>query len=103
MTPSGPLYRGVEFRNGAAYVVFDYGKGMKSSDGQALRTFEIAGEDRLFVPAEAVVVGNEVKVTSPEVKNPKYVRYGWEPFCTGNLVNEDGLPASTFRNEGDVF
>ncbi len=103
VTPSGPLYRGVEFRNGAAYVVFDYGKGMKSSDGQALRTFEIAGEDRLFVPAEAVVVGNEVKVTSPEVKNPKYVRYGWEPFCTGNLVNEDGLPASTFRNEGDVF
>ena len=57
------------------------------------------------VGSEAMMDGTiiEVKVTSPEVKNPKYVRYGWEPFCTGNLVNEDGLPASTFRNEGDVF
>lgn len=103
LVPSGPLYRGVEFRNGAAYVAFDYGKGMKASDGQALRTFEVAGEDRLFVPAEAVVVGNEVKVSSPKVKNPKYVRYGWEPFSTGNLVNGEGLPASTFRSESDIF
>lgn len=103
LVPSGPLYRGVEFRNGAAYVAFDYGQGMKASDGQALRTFEVAGEDRLFVPAEAVVVGNEVKVSSPKVRNPKYVRYGWEPFSTGNLVNGEGLPASTFRSESDVF
>lgn len=103
LVPSGPLYRGVEFRNGAAYVAFDYGKGIKASDGQALRTFEVAGEDRLFVPAEAVVVGNEVKVSSPKVKNPKYVRYGWEPFSTGNLVNGEGLPASTFRSESDIF
>ncbi len=103
LVPSGPLYRGVEFRNGAAYVAFDYGQGMKASDGQALRTFEVAGEDRLFVPAEAVVVGNEVKVSSPKVRNPKYVRYGWEPFSTGNLVNGEGLPASTFRSESDIF
>lgn len=103
VVPSGPLYRGVEFRDGAAFVAFDYGEGMKASDGQALRTFEIAGEDRLFVPANAEVVGNEVKVSSPRVKNPKYVRYGWEPYSTGNLVNEEGLPASTFRNEGEIF
>lgn len=103
VVPSGPLYKNVSFRDGAAYVTFDYGTGLKSADGQALRTFEIAGEDRLFVPAEAVVVGNEVKVVSPQVKHPRFVRYGWEPYSTGNLVNAAGLPASTFRNGIDVF
>lgn len=103
LIPSGPLFKEVKFRGGAAYVSFDYGEGLKSADGKALRTFEVAGEDRLFVPAKAVVEGNEVRVMSPEVKDPKFVRYGWEPYSTGNLINGDGLPASTFRNGIDVF
>lgn len=27
------------------------------------------------------------------------LRYGWEPYTEANLVNEDRLPASTFRLE----
>lgn len=95
--PSGPLYRSVAFKGNAAYLTFDYGEGMQASDGKPLRTFEIAGHEGLFVPAQAKVVDGKVKVWSPEIKHPRYVRYGWQPFTRANLVNGKGIPASTFR------
>ena len=98
IVPSGPLYRSVEFQKNVAYVTFDYAEGMKASEGTELRTFEIAGEDQMFYPAQAIVEGNRVKVWSDKVKEPKGVRYGWQPFTRANLVNGAGLPASTFRS-----
>lgn len=99
VVPSGPLFRSVEFRDGAAYVLFDYGEGMHSADGKALRTFELAEYEGLFEPAVAEVENNRLKVYSAKIKNPRYVRYGWQPFTRANLVNGAGLPASTFRAE----
>ncbi|MBR5466398.1 MAG: sialate O-acetylesterase [Bacteroidaceae bacterium] len=100
LVPSGPLYSGVEFKKGAAYVSFDYDEGLRpAKEGEELLTFEIAGEDRRFYPATAVVEGNRVKVWSKEVKNPTIVRYGWQPYTKANLVNGAGLPASTFRSD----
>lgn len=95
--PSGPLYRSVAFKGNAAYLTFDYGEGMRSSDGKPLRTFEIAEHEGLFVPAQAKVVDGKVKVWNPEINHPRYVRYGWQPFTRANLVNGKGIPASTFR------
>lgn len=97
--PSGPLYRDVTFRNGAAYITFDYGEGLHSADGQPLRTFEIAEIDGLFEPAIAKIEGDRVVVYNKNIKNPRYVRYGWQPFTRANLVNKADLPASTFRTE----
>lgn len=99
IVPSGPLFRSVSFREGSAWVQFRYAEGLHSSDGAPLRTFEVAEYDGEFFPAEAVVVGDEVRVSSPEVKHPRFVRYGWQPFTRANLVNGAGLPASTFRSE----
>lgn len=98
--PSGPLYRSVTFKDSAAYVTFDYGDGMHSADGGELLSFEIAEHDGLFVPAQAEVTdGKTVKVWSGQVHCPRFVRYGWQPFTRANLVNREGLPASTFRSE----
>lgn len=99
VVPNGPLFRSAEFRNGAAYVSFDNADGLRSSDGKPIITFEVAEIPGLFYPAVATVEGNRIKASSPEVKNPKYVRYGWQPFTRANLVNAEGLPASTFTNE----
>ena len=98
VVPSGPLFRSAEFRKGAAYVSFDFANGMSSSDGKALRTFEVAETEGLFYPAKAEIVGDRIKVYSDQVKHPRYVRYGWQPFTRANLVNAQGLPASTFRS-----
>ena len=100
ITPSGPLFKAATFSEGAAIVEFEYGKGMRTSDGKAMRSFEVAGKDGKFYPAQAEAMGdNRLKVWSDKVKQPQTVRYGWQPFTRANLVNEDGLPASTFSSE----
>lgn len=99
VVPSGPLYKSVQFKGNTAYLSFDYAEGMTASDGMPLRTFEVAGDDELFYPAQATVENGQIKVWSDKVKEPKIVRYGWQPFTRANLVNAVGLPASTFRTE----
>ncbi len=87
------------FCEDVVYVTFDYGKGLKSSDGGPLRTFEVAETDGVYYPAVAEIINGQIKVYSEQVKRPRYIRYGWQPFTRANLVNEAGLPASTFRAE----
>ncbi len=101
--PSGPLFRNAEQRDGIIYIQFDYGENMHSSDGKALRTFEVAEIDGLYEPASTEVEGDYIKVYSDKIKNPRYVRYGWQPFTRANLVNDAELPASTFRAEIPEF
>ena len=96
---SGPLFQKVNFEKGAAWVSFVNGINMKSSDGGQVTGFEIAGKDGLYYPARAVIIGEQVKVYSGQVKMPCKVRYGWQPYSIGNLVNGEGLPASTFQGE----
>ena len=99
VTPSGPVYRSV-YRDGEALVVnFDYADGLTTADGKSPSCFEIAEEEGLYYPATATIEGNSVRLTSTSVKNPRYVRYAWQPFTRANLVNGDRLPASTFRGE----
>ena len=97
--PSGPLFRSATFNGKVATVTFDYAQGMHSADGKTLRGFELSDGNGIFYPATAEVVGEEVKVISEEVSNPKAVRYGFSPVTDGNLVNEANLPASTFTSE----
>ena len=73
-------------------------KGLHGSDGQPLRGFEIAGENQLFFPATAQLnEDGKLILHAPKVAQPRYVRYGWQPFPTGNVVNGAGLPLGTFR------
>lgn len=101
--PSGPLFNKVSFSGDTARVTFDYGEGLQTSDGQPIRTFELSGEDGLFYPADAQVIGNgTLLVRSAHVKAPVAIRYGWQPYTEANLINAAGLPASTFRSDSFI-
>ena len=52
-----------------------------------------------FAFADAVIEGDTIVVSSPEVPLPKYVRYGWAWNLLVNLYNKEGLPAITFRTD----
>lgn len=93
------LYINVSRVGNSLVVRFDYADGLSTADGKAPSTFEIAEEEGLYHPATAVIAGCTVVLTSPEVKHPRLVRYGWQPFTRANLVNGASLPASTFRGE----
>lgn len=99
VVPSGPLFS-MAWREGSTAVVeFDYADGLTTSDGNPLRCFEVAETDGLFYPAEAEISGGKVRLSSDKVRTPHFVRYAWQPFTRANMVNADGLPASTFRAE----
>lgn len=99
ITPSGPVFSSVTRQADALIVSFLYADSLQTSDGKAPSCFEIAEEDGLFHPATATIEGSKVRLTSPTIKHPRYVRYAWQPFTRANLVNADHLPASTFRGE----
>lgn len=74
------------------------GLAIKEGD-KKLTGFVIAGEDKKFVWADAVIDGESIVVSSPEVPEPKHVRYGWAWNPLVNLYNKEGLPALTFRTD----
>ena len=97
VVPSGPVIRSARLDGKDVVLAFDWADGLRSADGDRLRTFELAGEDEQFRPAEAIVEGSAVRLRSDAVPSTKWVRYGWQPFTRANLVNSAFLPASTFR------
>ena len=96
---SGPLFRETSTDEGAIRAWFDHTDGGLMTKGETLQGLEIAGDDHRFVPATARIDGRSVILTSPAVKAPKYVRYGWRNAPTVNLFNSAGLPASPFTSE----
>lgn len=61
--------------------------------------FEIAGADKVFHSATAVVSDKKVIVWSPEVAEPVAVRYGFRDWLPGNLRSARGLPVVPFRTD----
>jgi len=80
-------------------VWFDHAEGLTTKSGGAVQGFEIAGADRNYRPASAKIDAKSVLVSSPEVTDPKYVRYGWKDVPLVNLYNNAGLPASPFSSD----
>lgn len=69
----------------------------KETPGEPLNHFRLAGDDRVWHEAKAVIDGGEVVVTSPEVPEPVGVQYAYSASPIGaNLYNRAGLPAIPF-------
>ncbi len=117
---TGPTYAGMKVKGDAIVVSFDHVSGGLTTWNRPegtphgrvtppLTGFTIAGADGKFVAAEAVIDGKKVVVSSPEVKKPVAVRYGWADNPACNLYNMRGfigaayamphLPAAPFRTD----
>ena len=95
VVPSGPLPYEVSVHDDTVFIAFKYAENMRTSDGKPLNSFEIADENGVYYPVKAEITGNKVKIKN--VDKGISIRYGWQPFTRANLVNEAGLPASTFE------
>ncbi|NLF38253.1 sialate O-acetylesterase [bacterium] len=97
---SGPLYASHEVKGSNVVVSFTHlGGGLATRDGGALKGFAIAGEDKTFVWADARIDDGRVVVSAPGVAKPAAVRYSWANNPIGNLINKEGLPATSFRTD----
>ena len=99
---SGPLYRQATPDAEGVRVWFDHAANGLVAKGGDLQGFEIAGEDRRFMAANAHIDGKTVVAGSARVAEPKFVRYGWANAPVVNLFNADGLPASPFTSEDAI-
>jgi sialate O-acetylesterase len=100
--PSGPIYRpgSIEHEGYKAVLHFTHvGRGLVSNDGKPLDWFFTAGSDGKFYPAKAEISGDAIVITSPQVPEPKVVRFAWDEKATPNFFNKDGLPAAPFRTD----
>jgi sialate O-acetylesterase len=96
---SGPVYKSMKIENDRAVISFDHiGSGLLAK-GEILKGFTIAGKDGKFVPANALIEGSSVSVSSDKITQPTAVRYNWAMTTDGNLFNDEGLPAAPFRTD----
>jgi sialate O-acetylesterase len=99
---SGPMYKGIEIKGNQITVSFaSIGSGLSTTDTTGnLKGFEVAGANKVFYPAKAIIKDNKVIVSSESVANPVAVHYGWADDDTEiNLFNKENFPASPFRTD----
>jgi len=93
-----PINKFVAYRPPGKSANLGGGLRIKPGDDK-LKGFIVAGADKEWVWADAVIEGNTIVVSSPDVPLPKYVRYGWAWNPVVNLINAEGLPAIPFRTD----
>lgn len=98
---SGPTYKSQEIKGNQIVLTFDnIGSGLSTPNNVELKGFEIAGADKVFHSAKAIMKDNKVIVSSDQVQNPVAVHYGWADDDTAiNLFNKEKFPASPFRTD----
>jgi sialate O-acetylesterase len=96
---SGPLYQSHTKEGNKIIISFsNTGNGLITNDGEYPAEFAIAGSDKKFVWARAIIDGDKIIVWNDNVANPMYVRYAWaDNPVNPNIYNKEGLPASPFQ------
>ena len=96
---SGPIYKTKVINGNKIELEFTHTDHGLLSKGDTLKGFTIAGSEKKFYPARAIISGNKVIVNSDDVPNPVAVRYAWANNPSCNLYNGANLPASPFRTD----
>jgi sialate O-acetylesterase len=99
---SGPVYQSFVTEGNKIIISFQHtGSGFMVKDKYGyIKGFEVAGADKKFHYARAVIDGNKLIVMSDEVEKPVAARFGWaDDAAEDNLFNKEGFPAAPFRTD----
>ncbi|HJY12065.1 MAG TPA: hypothetical protein VJ304_04710, partial [Flavobacterium sp.] len=98
---SGPTFKSQEIKGNQIILTFDnIGSGLATPQNAELKGLEIAGADKVFHSAKAIIKDNKIIVSAENVPNPVAVHYGWADDDTEiNLFNKEKFPASPFRTD----
>ena len=94
---AGPIPQDAALADGKVVVAFKNAAGLATSDGEAVKGFQLVGADGKTVWAGAEIAGETVAVAVPEGLAPAKVRFAWDDFPECNLVNGDALPCGPFE------
>ena len=94
-----PLYKSMSTEKGKAILLFDNAPSGLVTKDKSISQLYVAGEDKIFYPAEAKIENNMVIAWSKKVKDPVAVRYAFGNTAIGNLFSKEGLPVTAFRTD----
>lgn len=97
-----PLYQRMEIRNNEVSLYFEYAPDGFLVKGKTAQEFYIAGEDKVFLPAEVKVLSNKIVVKNKKITKPVAVRYAFGNTSIGNVFSKSGLPVTPFRTDNWV-
>jgi len=95
----GPTLKKMTTEGSIVKLTFDHAPMGLSSYGKELNNFKIAGADKKFYSAKAVITYQGITLSSPYVEKVVSVRYAFDDFVVGDLFNTYGIPASSFRTD----
>ena len=94
-----PGFQGMETKGDKLILSFaDAPSGLVVKGGE-IHALYIAGEDKVFYPAEGRIQGSRLTVSSRDVKSPVAVRYQFSNAGIGNVFSKEGLPVQPFRTD----
>ncbi len=96
---ASPSYDSMNVTGSTANLYFSNARNGLSSFGKPLSLFEVAGPDKVFHPAQAIITNNGITVSAVQVRQPVAVRYAFKDFIVGDLFSNEGLPVSSFRTD----
>lgn len=96
LLPTGPIFQSLEKNNNQIEISFQYSLGLHTLNNGMVNGFQLLTADGRFMPVAATIHNNKIRITLPPGLRATGVAYAWEPFTRADLVNRDGLPASTF-------
>lgn len=94
-----PRFAGMEVEGDKAKVSFGAASNGLVVKGKSVLTLVVAGEDKVFYPAEGKIEGDKMVVWSKAVKKPVAVRYQFSNAGIGNVFSKEGLPVAPFRTD----
>jgi len=94
-----PVYLSHSIESDKIKVLFTHASTGLVARGDQISSFEIAAEDKIFLPAQARIEGNSIIVYHSKIKNPVAVRFAFNNTAVPNLFNKEGLPVNLFRTD----
>ena len=97
---SGPLFRSARYLSDRIELSFEHaGQGLVVTQSENGNGFLIAGDERVFRPADVSVRGSRLILSSPAVAHPRAVRYAFTNAASATFFNSEGLPSPSFRTD----
>jgi sialate O-acetylesterase len=94
-----PIYQSHTIDKDKISIQFNNADNGLMAKGDIITSFEIASEDKIFLPAQAKIIGNTIVVSNKNIKNPVAVRFAFNNTAMPNLFNKEGLPVNLFRTD----